>query len=650
MGNAKSQDQHGDSSHNSRAIRKRPTSVKSEMREYRQRMHQAHLSQRLQSSHMLLFHGTHGDNIEIHNHGKVAERVTGFCDAIVFSSRPVAIMEKITVRLCSIDNGWSGALRLGFTSVDPALMADDIPRYACPDLTNKPGHWAKALSPSICKLNSKFTVHVDIGGKLQYSVNGGRETELLDGIDTTTTLWAIFDLYGNTKSLEILDPNPIQVMAPLPTVDSVTHVTLPSDIVTTAMEKLQLSERPQPACFSATMGTGLKCRNFTHVTRKDDSIDASYVVFTNTRLTAGQTAYFYCAELREHALYQFLDEMKFGIGITTCDPTSVIISEIPQDATMLMDRPEYWVFYRDFEQPNAGEYFSISVEREGLITYTRDSGQKTVLFYADVYEPLYLLLDLCGPVSSLAIVGMSKDPTASLNSLGSHSLINSTSHASQNHSEETPSTSRYPHESDTYPQSRYPGGLTEVSHTRLNVGPRPSSSSYPHDYVFCEPLIAVTNDNSSSDEDFQEASDQPGATARNEPVVSTLQIQTDDVPNIADLRTSLDELWRNVMHEPPPLPAPIPTDGEQSASSSKQHSEKPKLEKDVKPIKDEKKDKSSNEAECVICCDVIANSVMYPCGHACLCFDCGRVILQQTQSICPICRAVVKDVIRIYQS
>lgn len=618
----------------------------SEVPQYRQRMRQSFRSEQSLSS--LRFHEIHGDNIEIHVQGKVAERVVGFCDAIVFSSRPITIGEKITIHLRSIDNGWSGALRLGFTAVDPIRMASDIPKYACPDLSTRVGNWAKALSPSICKLNTIVKFHVDLAGKLQYSVNGGREDELLDGIDTSASLWAIFDLYGNTKSLEIVDSNHSNVLPP--TVDPVAHITLPSDIVGTAMEKLQLSERPQPSCFSETMGTGLKCRNFTHVTRKEDNTDSSYVVFTNSKLTAGQTAYFYCAEVREHTFHRLLEEMKFGIGITTCDPATVIISEIPQDATMLMDRPEYWVFYRDFEHPNAGEYFSISVEREGLITYTRESGQKTVLFYADVYEPLYLLLDLCGAVSSLAIVGLSRVPRMTLNLLGSQSLTNGTLHVSSQ-SEETPSTSRYPHELDTRQQSRYPGGSTEVSHTREEVGPQPSTSSYPHGYVFCEPLIVVApNDSSSSDDDFHEASDQPRATTRDEvDVVAALPpIGMDTLPDITELQTSLDELWRHVMHEPPPSLS-VQAQEEHPTTTTKKLPEKTKGVEDVKPAK-EKPAKSSNEAECVICCDVIANSVMYPCGHACLCFDCGRVILRQAQSICPICRAIVKDVIRIYQS
>ena len=93
----------------------------------------------------LRFHQVCGDNIHIEAGGFRARRVESFCKGIVFSDRPVALGEKVALRLTDLSSRWSGVIRLGFTGVNPAHMGQ-LPKYACPDLTSKPGYWAKALS------------------------------------------------------------------------------------------------------------------------------------------------------------------------------------------------------------------------------------------------------------------------------------------------------------------------------------------------------------------------------------------------------------------------------------------------------------------------------------------------------------------------
>ena len=53
--------------------------------------------------------------------------------------------------------------------------------------------------------------------------------------------------------------------------------------------------------------------------------------------------------------------------------------------------------------------------------------------------------------------------------------------------------------------------------------------------------------------------------------------------------------------------------------------------------------------ECVICCDKDVDSVLYSCGHMCMCFQCA---VQQWAAAgeCPLCRATIRDVIRTYRA
>lgn len=56
-------------------------------------------------------------------------------------------------------------------------------------------------------------------------------------------------------------------------------------------------------------------------------------------------------------------------------------------------------------------------------------------------------------------------------------------------------------------------------------------------------------------------------------------------------------------------------------------------------------------AECTICYENPIDSVLYMCGHMCMCYECA---IQQWRGIggghCPLCRAVIRDVIRTYKS
>lgn len=55
--------------------------------------------------------------------------------------------------------------------------------------------------------------------------------------------------------------------------------------------------------------------------------------------------------------------------------------------------------------------------------------------------------------------------------------------------------------------------------------------------------------------------------------------------------------------------------------------------------------------ECTICYENPIDSVLYMCGHMCMCYECA---IQQWRGKggghCPLCRAIIRDVIRTYKS
>lgn len=85
----------------------------------------------------LRFHAIHGKGIVLANDGRQATRVSGFGDAIVFSSRPVRTYEKVYLRHRPKDVDWIGSLRVGFCVVDPQtrFTQDTLPNLAFKNLT-----------------------------------------------------------------------------------------------------------------------------------------------------------------------------------------------------------------------------------------------------------------------------------------------------------------------------------------------------------------------------------------------------------------------------------------------------------------------------------------------------------------------------------
>ncbi|KAK2151649.1 hypothetical protein LSH36_356g06010 [Paralvinella palmiformis] len=54
------------------------------------------------------------------------------------------------------------------------------------------------------------------------------------------------------------------------------------------------------------------------------------------------------------------------------------------------------------------------------------------------------------------------------------------------------------------------------------------------------------------------------------------------------------------------------------------------------------------DGNCVICLDKEVDSVLYKCGHMCLCYSCG-MHLKARGAHCPLCRAPIRDIIRTYR-
>uniref|UniRef100_A0A8C7WT31 NHR domain-containing protein n=1 Tax=Oryzias sinensis TaxID=183150 RepID=A0A8C7WT31_9TELE len=155
---------------------------------------------------LLTFHsGAAGDRIHLSQDGLQAERIGDtFRDGLVFTSRPVRVQERVHVRVQKEELfKWQGAMRIGFTSVPPSDRSLPLPRMAIPNLTQKPGHWAAPVPESQCSAGSELVFWVSAGGNI-YMECGNMRDKLLSGVDLSQPLWAMIDIYGQTRSIFLL--------------------------------------------------------------------------------------------------------------------------------------------------------------------------------------------------------------------------------------------------------------------------------------------------------------------------------------------------------------------------------------------------------------------------------------------------------------
>lgn len=145
-----------------------------------------------------------GEKVSLSQGSRLATRAaTTFRNGLVFSSRAVEIQERIRLKLVGSAQRWDGALRVGFTTVDPASRQLPLPPLAIPDLTNSPGHWAAPVPELFSQTDSELELWVSHGGSI-YIQNKTLKCRIHTGVDLSKPLWAMIDVYGQTTSIFLL--------------------------------------------------------------------------------------------------------------------------------------------------------------------------------------------------------------------------------------------------------------------------------------------------------------------------------------------------------------------------------------------------------------------------------------------------------------
>lgn len=366
----------------------------------------------------LRFHHVHGDNIRLSRDGALAKRYESFNKGVTFSDRPVEVNERVFVKFSEISNNWSGVIRFGFTYNDPNTQRNNLPKYACPDLTNRPGFWAKALNERYCERDNILFYYVTSAGEVYFGINGEEKGVFISGVETRGPLWALIDVYGNCSAIEFLDSR-VSVCRNRPSSRHSVPSTVAPDIdhnLPNLMQSLNVNDRPTIPMARSRSATSL--RNpytpvpFHRMRGRNVVLSPDKLIATRVETEFCQGYVFTARPIRigEKLIVQVLrtEPMYVGalaLGLTSCDPATLRPADLPDDSDLLLDRPEYWVVSKDVaSNPIRGDEIIFSMMPNGEVQISKNNGPPTVVMHVDQSLTLWAFLDVYGSTQSVRVL------------------------------------------------------------------------------------------------------------------------------------------------------------------------------------------------------------------------------------------------------
>ncbi|XP_014641698.1 PREDICTED: E3 ubiquitin-protein ligase NEURL1B [Ceratotherium simum simum] len=319
-----------------------------------------------------------GKNVRLDGHSRRATRRNSFCNGVTFTQRPIRLYEQVRLRLVAVRPGWSGALRFGFTAHDPSLMsAQDIPKYACPDLVTRPGYWAKALPENLALRDTVLAYWADRHGRVFYSVNDGEPVLFHCGVAVGGPLWALIDVYGITDEVQLLESAFADTLPPA-----------------------RLSQARFSACLPPS------------------SHDAAN--FDNNELENNQVVAKLGSLFVEVGRPGLAAPGALAFGITSCDPGGLRPAELPADPDALLDRKEYWVVARAGPVPSGGDALSFTLRPGGDVLLGVNGRPRGRLLCVDTTQALWAFFAVRGGAAGqLRLLGTLQSSPATTSPSGS---------------------------------------------------------------------------------------------------------------------------------------------------------------------------------------------------------------------------------------
>uniref|UniRef100_A0A6F7PS48 Neuralized n=1 Tax=Haemonchus contortus TaxID=6289 RepID=A0A6F7PS48_HAECO len=595
------------------------------------------------------FHAVHGQNIVLQKGGRVARRKESFCKGLAFSNRPVSVNENVCIRLTEVSTSWSGVLRFGVTNVDPETYRTiQVPKFACPDLTSKEGFWAKALPERYSVEGNILHFSITHTGDLYYGVNGIHKGVFLVGINVSLPVWIIVDIYGNSVAVEFVDPSDFHVPCSASITSRLTSIS--STINDSAIVEPAVASSQQLQLGATSSSPNFDSLRFHQMAGRHISLNSLRNIATRCGSEYTQGYVFSERPIRNNEKVvievigvQQLYKGGLAFGVTCCDPSTLRSTDLPDDSSDLIEMPQYWVGIKDIAlQPRVNTVLSFWITDTGEVKFEKDQGFPRTVLHVDNTLPLYMYFDLYGSTQAIKMRG--------------------TVPITRSHSPLPKVTS-----------------LSTSAPTRVALPPLPtmirrepsslSSSRQAQPYEFSSNIMRVLLRAGAN-----------GTTAVPHVFDDDCEGNVYECRRALPPRTNADELLRHTIDD---IPTEAPTDlscpstltprldllhtrqsDTAQDSSSSSHSSFPNLQnlgtsfmhvgrlpsaENRESSKDEDAPREGEIDECTVCMSAKVNSALYKCGHSCMCYDCAMQTYRSS-GLCPLCRASILDVIKIFKA
>lgn len=322
-------------------------------------------------------------------------------------------------------------MRFGFTCQDPSSLEGSLPKYACPDLVNRPGFWAKALHERYCQRSNVLFYYVTSSGEVHYGINGVEKGLFITDVDTRGPLWVMIDIYGNSTACELIDsrtymcnnlrPAARQQAIPLPTPpsqdiydinDGIQSVNIANDSSSRRqtihnsnnMMNQSVISGYQPIPLHPFVGRNIVLsQDRTVATRVENEFCQGYV-FTQRPIRYGEQ--FIIQILKNDSLYGG----SLAIGLTACNPSTLQGIELPDDSVCLLDRPEYWEVVKDIGkivQLSRGDEIKLNVTMAGDVQISRNENAPITLMSIPQNLQLWAFFDVYGSTQRIRVLSKS---------------------------------------------------------------------------------------------------------------------------------------------------------------------------------------------------------------------------------------------------
>lgn len=95
-----------------------------------------------------------------------------------------------------------------------------------------------------------------------------------------------------------------------------------------------------------------------------------------------------------------------AFGLTNCDPATLQMSDLPEDADSLLDRLEYWVVQKDVANvPQRGDELAFTVLPTGEVQVSKNRRPPCVFMHVDQTLNLWMFFDIYGTTQKIRMLG-----------------------------------------------------------------------------------------------------------------------------------------------------------------------------------------------------------------------------------------------------